>query len=833
MLSLVLDGEEFVSLDHVTSPLLGARVRHNVEYEVAGLPPRWSILRESVWTQYFPPECSLRDQGWKIHVSTSDRNAQNILNIVSEIACYRGVPFKHLSSVGALLYTHHKHAAREQSGKFIALYPHTDRDSGSLARELSEALEGYEGPDVLTDIQVGDSCVYARYGSFRKRDRILRDGTVEQILQNPSGSWEQDIRLPGYVKPPWAPDLVLPEGNAGTFNSSDHESVDPFADLTLEQAVVFSNSGGVYRGFLGKSNPVEVIVKEARADTGLDFQLRTSRDRLWAEWVSLSEIYGLLPGICPKPLRHFTAWQNSFLVIEFIGGRSLPDWVMDNYPLIRPDASAGEFDGYAERCAWLAGQLEDQIRQLHEVGWAYGDVAPQNIIVGEHDAPRLIDFECAVRLNGASSATFGTEMFLPRRNSIGTPEGDLESLGILHEHLLYPDVVSPAHSGVARHRRIQVIGKSDRSQVEITARRDTDSGDGREPEAHSPTAAQLIGALAQRLTVFPPPVCPDSLASNGQGFYYGALGMAYALQLASPSCDSSRFGASALASALSAPLNDSLACGRLGIVPLAILRKDVDLAARIVRDVFGAGRLRDPSLDFGLAGLLSMACLVLACDPTASGLEAIAETLTSRIQTDYQDWSGPAGLSEGWSGIAVALLAYMRLAQAGRSADVVQPLINRDLRRRVANDTDGFGFPHGDIVVPYLDYGSAGVGMACLAAVDVGADFDTDIHHLLVDTSIQYCAQSGVYSGGAGLELFRQAARERGIESQRIPLSDGHMIRGRHGPVVLDARGYRVNYSLMMGSSGVALMRGLGTRAFPWMYPAFSYGAPAAIGEPS
>ncbi|KIF06522.1 hypothetical protein PL81_07035, partial [Streptomyces sp. RSD-27] len=130
------------------------------------VPPGLRGAAQGIWTFWGAPRTGLAEQGWKIHVSARLDRAQHVLDTVAGICFSEGVPFKHLSARLFFLYLHHKHAPRAQSGKFCAVYPPDRATAGRLLERLRDALDGEEGPYVLTDRRFRDSrTVHYRYGA--------------------------------------------------------------------------------------------------------------------------------------------------------------------------------------------------------------------------------------------------------------------------------------------------------------------------------------------------------------------------------------------------------------------------------------------------------------------------------------------------------------------------------------------------------------------------------------------------------------------------------------------------------------------------------------------
>ncbi|MCM6776769.1 class III lanthionine synthetase LanKC [Nocardia sp. CDC159] len=350
-------------------------------------PAGWTRREFEVWTQWTPPHAELPEQGWKVHVSSSLATAQQVLDVVSAACAELGVAFKHLTGKQYFLWLHGKHGSRVQSGKFCALYPPTPQLAYALLERLERELAGVAGPYVLTDRRFGSSrCVSYRYGAFRPRHRLQADGTRVPVMLALDGTEVPDERRP---------EFLLPAGIADPFGAvpeTDGEEEVSFHGYTFENVLQSSNAGGAYRA--RRADGDVVFVKEARAHNGYAGD-EDARVRLEREYLTLRALHAAAPGLAPEPVELFTEWEHTFLVTEFVPGRTLSKWMVATSPLIRAGEDRAAFTAYYRRCTHILDQLAAQLETLHELGYAFVDLSPGNILVGDDDTVRLIDFEAA------------------------------------------------------------------------------------------------------------------------------------------------------------------------------------------------------------------------------------------------------------------------------------------------------------------------------------------------------------------------------------------------------------------------------------------------------
>ncbi|MEV7373994.1 class III lanthionine synthetase LanKC [Streptomyces sp. NPDC090301] len=363
-------------------------------------------VAQGIWTVWGSPRAALAEQGWKIHVSARLDRAQHVLDTVAGICFSEGVPFKHLSARLFFLFLHHKHASRAQAGKFCALYPPDTATARRLMERLRDALDGEEGPYVLTDRRFRDSqTVHYRYGSFGARSRLRPDGTREGLVLDGSGREVVDLRLPAFH---------LPAGIADPFVEDEekpHEGPILIRDYEVTRAVRLSNAGGTYQARDRRTGRT-VFLKEARAHNGLVFDGTDAQQRLRHEYGVLRELHAAAPGVGPEPLDHFTEWENDFLVTEHVAGQPLVSWLSRSSPLARADRTPESVAVYYEVCRRLLAALDGSLKRLHAAGYRFGDLSLGNVMVTPSGGVRLVDFEAASALSAAPSG-MGTPGFTP------------------------------------------------------------------------------------------------------------------------------------------------------------------------------------------------------------------------------------------------------------------------------------------------------------------------------------------------------------------------------------------------------------------------------------
>jgi hypothetical protein len=140
------------------------------------VPDAWERSGLDDWVVLTPHGVELPPQGWKIHVSATLDNAQDVLTAVWDYCVPRRIAFKFLRGADNLLLANAKYAHRGSSGKFITVYPADEASLEAVLTELGDILQGRPGPYVLSDLRWGTGPLYVRYGGFSSRTCCRRTG---------------------------------------------------------------------------------------------------------------------------------------------------------------------------------------------------------------------------------------------------------------------------------------------------------------------------------------------------------------------------------------------------------------------------------------------------------------------------------------------------------------------------------------------------------------------------------------------------------------------------------------------------------------------------------
>ncbi|WP_194835044.1 class III lanthionine synthetase LanKC [Nocardia sp. XZ_19_369] len=360
--------------------------------------PGWTCHRNGLWTLCAPTVRDAVPQGWKIHISVTPESFGTLLPVVAEYCRSVKMPFKFLARHEYAWVINAKYAPRQLSGKGIVLYPAGEAESLSAAAELAGRLDGVDGPRILSDLRIRDTPVHVRYGAYRRRFCRDADGSIVHALDDPNGRLVPDrrsvpFRCPDFVEPP-AAFVETPE--------STSDSLPPYR---IEQALHFSNGGGVYLA-TDTERDRRVALKEARPFAAYDLLGVDAVGRAAREWAMMRR-FADLPAV-PEVYEQFVWQSHTFTAVEWIDGDTLQTWSTTNNPyIIRADhcadATQAELAEYCAKVSTIIRRVTAALESMWQRGYIFGDLHTGNVLVAPELEVRLIDFEAAVPIGDERS----------------------------------------------------------------------------------------------------------------------------------------------------------------------------------------------------------------------------------------------------------------------------------------------------------------------------------------------------------------------------------------------------------------------------------------------
>jgi class III lanthionine synthetase len=813
------------------------------------VPNGWERRFLENWVVMNPVGAAVPQQGWKIHASACLDNAERILETVWSYCVPRRISFKFLASRNIVHLQNAKYAPRGSSGKFVTIYP-VDIDAlGAILHDLGERLAGEPGPYILSDLRWNEGPLYVRYGGFVLRHCLSARGERVPAIEDPTGALVPDRRDAVFCPPPWValPDLLVPHleaRNATTVKDLPYR---------VEQVLHFSNGGGLYEA-TDQRTGTRVVLKEARPHAGLAVDGADAVQRLQRERETLERLAGIA-GV-PAVHDHFTLGEHHFLALEFIEGKPLNKVFGQRYPMHEGAAGPAEFAAYTEWALRTCSQIEEIITAIHGRGIIHGDLHLFNVIVRDDGRITLIDFEVAARIDEARRPTLGSPAFAAPRGRTGF-DIDRYSLACLRLALFLPltamirlDAGKPADFAevIAEHFPVPaaflaeavwtIAGTSgtDRDAPPRRARTLPSLPDGTNGwvAARDSIVAGILASATPKRTdrLFPGDIAQFS--TGGLNIAHGAAGVLYALSVTR----ATRYPAgehwlleraAAATRGTRVGLYDGLHGVAYVLAELGYRQAALDVVECCLTE---RGDQLGTDLSGGLAGIaLNLAHFAgLAGEPTLfdHALRA-AEIVADRLGTaegvgTISGGDHPyAGLMHGSSGPALMFLRLYEHTGDRGFLELSATALRQDVRRCLLREDGSMLVNEGWRAMPYLDRGSAGIGMILEEYLTHRDDdeFAEAAAAIRRAARSRFYIQPGLFSGRAGMILYLSrayppgqavwdpevAAQIRGLGWHRVDYQ-GHLAFP--GEQLL-----RLSMDLASGAAGVLLALGAAVHEHP------------------
>ena len=820
------------------------------------VPEGWQRRSLDNWVVMNPVGATVPAQGWKIHASACLDNAERVLETVWSYCIPRGISFKFLGSRHAVHMNNAKYAPRGSSGKFVTIYP-TDVDAlGTILRDLGERLEGEPGPYILSDLRWNEGPLYVRYGGFALRHCLSARGDQVPAIEDPTGGLVPDRRDAVFYTPPWVtlPELLVPQlaaRNATTVRELPYR---------VEQVLHFSNGGGLYEA-TDQRTGTRVVLKEARPYAGLAADGADAVQRLQRERETLECLAGI-KGV-PAVHDHFTLGDHHFLALEFIDGTPLNKAFAQRYPMNNLTAGAAEFAAYSEWALRVCAQIEDIVTAIHGRGVIHGDIHLFNILIRDDGRITLIDFEVATKIDDVRRPTLGSPAFAAPRDRKGF-DIDWYSLACLRIALFLPltalirlDPGKPADFAevIAEHFPLPpafldeavrtITGASGRNEAAPRRRKTAlpalpNGTTGWAAARNSIVAGILASATPKRTDrLFPGDIA--QFTTGGLNIAHGAAGVLYALSVTRaaryPAGEHWLLERAAAASrGTRLGLYDGLHGVAYVLAELGYRKVALDLIEFCLTEPWEQLGM---DLSGGLAGIaLNLAHFAgLAGEPTLfdhalRAADIVADRLGSPDSVDTVSGGDHpyAGLMHGSSGPALMFLRLYEHTGDREFLELSNTALRQDLRRCKLRDDGVMMVNEGWRDLPYLDRGSAGIGMILDEYLTHRADDEFADAAATIRRAAQsrFYIQSGLFSGRAGMILYLSRAYPPGqaVWSQEVAAQIRRLSWHR-----IDYQGHlafpgeqllRLSMDLASGAAGVLLALGAAVHEHPVGLPFLS-----------
>ena len=323
-------------------------------------------------------------------------------------------------------------------------------------------------------------------------------------------------------------------------------------------------------------------------------------------------------------------------------------------PVIHVGESPEVFANYYRRCLAILERLGAQLAALHQLGYAFVDIGPANVLIDDDDTVRLVDFEAAQRVDHPLGV-LGTPGYQPPESRI--PAGrartdprhvDAYGLAAIAQLLVFPNhEVAQRSPETLDHLRADL---SDLAPLPeqlwrrvVRFRPDTTSRQLPSPDAVREAPIEALRWLRDRTAealhgmadpahprrVYP--TTPDGHLSNTRCVAYGTAGVLHALRLAGREVDTAvvtRLRDDSLRNRRKTP--PGLLFGNAGIAWVLADLGEHDAAATLLTEATGHRLTRTASWGGGAAGV-AMTHLAFYCRTGDRGHLAQAHRLLDEL----------------------------------------------------------------------------------------------------------------------------------------------------------------------------------------------------------
>ncbi|MBF6625234.1 hypothetical protein IU402_01365 [Aerococcaceae bacterium zg-BR9] len=311
------------------------------------------LYQHNEWCYVEQPTVVLPRQGFKIHVSCTVDNYQDVLETVYDYCRTEQIVFKYLCNLKLLKQLLSSLAERSSGGKFITIYPENEAQFVAIMPALHERLIAFDGPKIMSDrrYSLENKVLHYRYGIIQ--------GSKNDYLIDPDGKMYVDKRVPYFELPPFVVD---------PFPKEVVEAQMIGKEVIATSAIQLKFSGGVYRAEYKKQ---AVILKEARAYTNKisdvsQIDLKQNEARM------LKYLADHQVTTTPGFITAFEEEDNYYLVEEAKPGLPISRWREDNYQKVLEKIP---------QVKTILTNLVQAVAELHALGVAIGDLSQENILI--------------------------------------------------------------------------------------------------------------------------------------------------------------------------------------------------------------------------------------------------------------------------------------------------------------------------------------------------------------------------------------------------------------------------------------------------------------------
>jgi hypothetical protein len=716
------------------------------------------------------------------------------------------------------------------------------------------------GPYILSDRRYKDSkVVYYRYGGIQRIDVVNARGERVPSLVAPDGKLHPDKRLPYFQLPDWVHDPLMADAEQSP------ENMEPSlrdGRYLIEQALAFSNAGGVYLG-TDRQTGNNVVIKEARPWVAWDPVAGDAVDLLKKEYRLLALLEDT--GIAPKPIELFQEWEHYFLVEEHILGLTLSDHAADFNLLLRTRPAADDSSEFSSLYQALFRGIINIIEILHSRGIIFSDLSSRNLLVPKGTTEvKVIDFEAAYQEGCDTPLYLFTPGFASREQIMGKrPDrySDYFSLGALalsylmpinSVAMLNPDVLgrflgqlrSDFGLSPALHSALMALLQQEVSQRATPACLGEafscgpvfDIASGEKQRAEEVVLdQQLLDRMADSIIASAQyersdrlfPADAKGFLTNHVGIAHGACGVLHVLHKLGRGLPPAMLEWVERQPLSEQTLPQGLFVGSGGIAwVLGELGQERQAENLLQSSDANPQLLENPDLYHGMAGWglshlhhflatgneFDLQMSQRAVDHLRRRASKSANGVFWQVETDI-----PIGWAHGGSGIALFLLYWYLVTGDGAAFELGRQALEFDLRHGVQTRDGGLSWPSkvglSAPLYPYLRYGTAGIGKVLVRYNHILQErrYREILDRMYLDVDRRYALFPGYLNGLAGLcdfllDCYQFTGQERYRRSAEKTLRGIELFMfPKNGLPVIPGDGLmRLSFDWATGLAGVA-----------------------------
>lgn len=808
-----------------------ANIKQDFIFSIDYKSNQYSVSKDSHWTYFINNFVPFPEQGWKIHISTLPKYAQETLDIVSKVLLEYDVSFKFVQSYNKLFEKNSKYANRTASGKFITIYPINNNNFTFLVKKISSLLKHLpKGPYILTDKRWYESNVFFRYGAFKLMYTYDVHQNKVYSIKDPKGNYIEDLRVPYYHLPTFVEEPIEVK-EMDYIKDSISESSSKLSNYEILNAIHYSNGGGVYIAIC-KTTKNKVVIKEGRPGAGLDMFENDAFSRIEKEEVNLKKLENT---IYPVTIYDsFIEWEHKFIVEEYIQGTTLNSWVISNYPFY----SDMQNNVYRETALYILKQLIAAVKEIHSKKVGIGDLSPNNVLVDSNNHIKIIDFETADEIYkensiGLNTLGFSGSIEMNREQAdwfsllriaryLFLPIGPVQDIsqGILQKHdqfiekIYGTEVINTIKIIENKCENLNTTAKSNFINYSYHNSMTNDIN-----EIINKMVFQIKNNLFNDSRLIPGDIRQFEVKDGYLNILNGSFGTLFTFNRLGKDVSFLKdwLNKQSLNDILS--MNEGLFIGKTGIATALFENSNYKEATQILDSLNEYKYSNDVTLSSGLAGI-GLAYIGFSY---TSGFEHYLENainIANRIETllekdinivPFDIDLNNIGLINGWSGVSLFYIALYKKTLNRKWLAMAKKTIEKDLDLGEFNEDGIYHLNDKYRLMPYIDGGSAGLAYP-LIELNYACNENNYTNILkgiknISNSKLFY--NCGFFRGTSGiLETYRfiMQNENKNVDSYIISKLKNHLIFTEKEIFTPGDNNFRLSNDLFSGTLGILLM---------------------------